>query len=48
MSKKVTNASSGIKIADIGYDVLPGKSSPAVINNISDYGAIPALLILVF
>jgi len=48
MSKNITNASSGIKIADIGYDVLPGKSTPAVINNVGLYGAIPALLILVF
>ncbi len=44
MSKKVTNASSGIKIADIGYDVLPGRSAPAV----RQYGLIPALLIVVF
>lgn len=48
MSKKVTNASSGIKIADIGYDVLPGRSTPAAINNIGQFGLIPALLILVF
>ena len=48
MSKRVINADSGIKIADISYDVVPGRSTPAVLNNIAQYGLIPALLTLIF
>jgi len=48
MSKKSINAGSGIKIADIGYDVLPARSTAAAMNNIRDYGLMAAIVVLIF